>query len=193
MANPLVCFFYSMSRIQVPDLRSESVPIASLERPSVVQDPFYLPESERLFAADDQTPWTPAINLAMGWAASLRELEDEGLENRWNRCKTLADGVRRLFSDLGFMLLADAGQQSDTVTAIMYPEGMNDSWRSKLKDEYGTQVIGAQDHLKGKMFRVGSMGTTTIEEMIEGCNRMIACFNEMGHALPNVDVASYFA
>jgi aspartate aminotransferase-like enzyme len=142
---------------------------------------------------DDQTPWTPAINLAMGWAASLRELEDEGLENRWNRCKTLADGVRRLFSDLGFMLLADAGQQSDTVTAIMYPEGMNDSWRSKLKDEYDTQVIGAQDHLKGKMFRVGSMGTTTIEEMIEGCNRMIACFNEMGHALPNVDVASYFA
>jgi aspartate aminotransferase-like enzyme len=75
----------------------------------------------------------------------------------------------------------------------MYPEGMNDSWRSKLKDEYETQVIGAQDHLKGKMFRVGSMGTTTIEEMIEGCNRMIACFNEMGHALPNVDVASYFA
>ena len=142
---------------------------------------------------DDQTPWTPAINLAMGWAASLRELEEEGLENRWNRCKTLADGVRRLFSDLGFMLLADAGQQSDTVTAIMYPEGMNDSWRSKLKDEYETQVIGAQDHLKGKMFRVGSMGTTTIEEMIEGCNRMIACFNEMGHALPNVDVASYFA
>ena len=43
---------------------------------------------------DDQTPWTPAINLAMGWAASLRELEEEGLENRWNRCKTLAEGVR---------------------------------------------------------------------------------------------------
>jgi aspartate aminotransferase-like enzyme len=43
------------------------------------------------------------------------------------------------------------------------------------------------------MFRVGSMGTTTVEEMIEGCKRMIACFNEMGHTLPNVDVASYFA
>ena len=60
-------------------------------------------------------------------------------------------------------------------------------------NDYQTQVIGAQDHLKGKMFRVGSMGTTSIDEMIEGCNRMIACFNEMGHALPNVDVASYFA
>ena len=142
---------------------------------------------------DDQTPWTPAINLAMGWAAALRELEEEGLENRWIRCKKLADGVRNLFTDLGFMLLADGGQESDTVTAIMYPEGIDDSWRSTLKAKYDTQVIGAQDHLKGKMFRVGSMGTTTVEEMVEGCKRMIACFNEMGHALPNVDVAPYFA
>ena len=142
---------------------------------------------------DDQTPWTPAINLAMGWAAALRELEEEGLENRWKRCQTLANGVRNLFTDLGFLLLADGGQQSDTVTAIMYPEGIDDSWRSTLKEKYDTQVIGAQDHLKGKMFRVGSMGTTTVEEMIEGCRRMIACFNEMGQTLPNVDVAPYFA
>ena len=142
---------------------------------------------------DDQTPWTPAINLAMGWAAALRELEEEGLENRWIRCQKLANGVRNLFTDLGFMLLADGGQESDTVTAIMYPEGIDDSWRSTLKATYDTQVIGAQDHLKGKMFRVGSMGTTTVEEMVEGCKRMIACFNEMGHALPNVDVAPYFA
>ncbi len=142
---------------------------------------------------DDQTPWTPAINLAMGWAAALRELEEEGLENRWIRCQKLANGVRNLFTDLGFLLLADGGQQSDTVTAIMYPEGIDDSWRSTLKAKYDTQVIGAQDHLKGKMFRVGSMGTTTVEEMVEGCKRMIACFNEMGHALPNVDVAPYFA
>ena len=142
---------------------------------------------------DDQTPWTPAINLAMGWAAALRELEEEGLENRWKRCQTLANGVRNLFTDLGFLLLADGGQQSDTVTAIMYPEGIDDSWRSMLKEKYDTQVIGAQDHLKGKMFRVGSMGTTTVDEMVEGCKRMIACFNEMGLSLPNVDVAPYFA
>ena len=142
---------------------------------------------------DDQTPWTPAINLAMGWATALRELEEEGLENRWKRCQTLANGVRNLFTDLGFLLLADGGQQSDTVTAIMYPEGIDDSWRSMLKEKYDTQVIGAQDHLKGKMFRVGSMGTTSVEEMVEGCKRMIACFNEMGLSLPNVDVAPYFA
>ena len=141
---------------------------------------------------DDQTPWTPAINPAMRWAAALDLLKEEGLEARWDRCKKLAEGVRKLFLELGFELLADEYSRSDTVTAIMYPEGIDDSWRSKLKEDYQTQVIGAQDHLKSKMFRVGSMGETTKEEMIEGCKRMLDCFIECGHQIPNVDVESYF-
>jgi len=141
---------------------------------------------------DDQTPWTPAINLAMGWSASLDTLKEETNEARWNRCKLLAKGVRSLFTDLGFVLLADEGQRSNTVTAIMYPDGIDDSWRTALKDKYDTQVIGAQDHLKGKMFRVGSMGETPVEEMVEGCKRMLSCFAEFGVELPEVDVESYF-
>ena len=140
----------------------------------------------------DQTPWTPAINPAMGWAASLEVLKEEGLEVRWERCLSMAKGVRNLFSDLGFELLADEYSRSSTVTAIMYPDGIDDSWRSHLKEEYNTQVIGAQDHLKGKMFRVGSMGETPISEMIEGCKRMLSCFRDCGHEIAEVDVESYF-
>ena len=141
---------------------------------------------------DDQTPWTPAINLAMGWGAALNDLKTETNEARWARCETMAKGVRGLFTDLGFTLLADSGQRSNTVTAILYPEGVDDAWRTALKDKYDTQVIGAQDHLKGKMFRVGSMGETPVEEMIEGCKRMIACFRDFGVELNDVDVESYF-
>ena len=141
---------------------------------------------------DDQTPWTPAINLAMGWGAALNDLKTETNEARWARCETMAKGVRDLFTDLGFTLLADSGQRSNTVTAILYPEGVDDAWRTALKDKYDTQVIGAQDHLKGKMFRVGSMGETPVEEMIEGCKRMIACFRDFGVELNDVDVDSYF-
>ncbi len=141
---------------------------------------------------DDQTPWTPAINLAMGWAQALNILKDEGLENRWQRCQELSTGVQNLFLDLGFELLADISQRSATVTAIMYPNGIDDNWRSDLKNKFQTQVIGAQDHLKGKMFRVGSMGETTKEEMIEGCRRMLECFKQHGHDVADVDIASYF-
>jgi len=141
---------------------------------------------------DDQTPWTPAINLAMGWGVALEELKEETNQARWERCERMAKGVRALFTDLGFALLADSGQQSTTVTAVLYPEGINDDWRSALKENYQTQVIGAQDHLKGKMFRVGSMGITPVDEMIEGCKRMMACFRDFGLDLKEVDVESYF-
>jgi len=104
----------------------------------------------------------------------------------------MANGVRNLFLDIGFTLLADGGQRSDTVTAIMYPEGIDDSWRTALGEKYGTQVIGAQDHLKGKMFRIGSMGETPIEEMIEGCKRMLDCFRDFNVEIPQIDVESYF-
>ncbi|MBT5726199.1 MAG: alanine--glyoxylate aminotransferase family protein [Euryarchaeota archaeon] len=141
---------------------------------------------------DDQTPWTPAINLAMGWGAALEVLRQETNEARWNRCAHMANGVRNLFSDLGFELLADRSGRSASVTAIMYPEGIDDAWRARLKEEFDTQVIGGQDHLKGKMFRVGSMGETPVEEMVEGCKRMLQCFRACGHDLPEVDVESYF-
>ena len=141
---------------------------------------------------DDQTPWTPAINLAMGWSAALDHLREETNEARWARCERMAKGVRDLFTDLGFALLADDGQRSNSVTAILYPEGIDDAWRTALKDRYETQVIGAQDHLKGKMFRVGSMGETPVEEMIEGCKRMLNCFTDFGVDLKDVDVESYF-
>ena len=141
---------------------------------------------------DDQTPWTPAINLAMGWGVALEELKEETNQVRWDRCERMAKGVRALFNDLGFALLADSGQQSTTVTAVLYPEGIDDTWRSALKENYQTQVIGAQDHLKGKMFRIGSMGITPVDEMVEGCKRMIACFRDFGLDLKDVDVESYF-
>ncbi len=141
---------------------------------------------------DDQTPWTPAINLAMGWSESLKILKEEGLEARWQRCHDLSVGVQNLFNHLGFELLADPFQRSSTVTAIMYPEGVDDKWRTDLKELYHTQVIGAQDHLKGKMFRVGSMGETSEEEMIEGCKRMVECFVKHGVDLPKVNVESFF-
>jgi len=143
-------------------------------------------------APDDQTPWTPAINLTIGWVSALRELNDEGLEKRWERCGKLSNGIQNLFLDMGFKLFAEPNQRSATVTAILYPEGIDDKWRTRLAETYKTYVIGAQDHMKGKMFRVGSMGTTNFNEMIEGCKRMIACFADFGIELPKINVESYF-
>ena len=145
-------------------------------------------------AEGDQTPWTPAINLILGWREALRELAEEGLDARHARCRQLAEGVRSLFGSLGFQQYAAEGARSDTVTAICYPEGIDDGFRTRLAQVYSTQVIGGQDHVKGRIFRVGSMGLMSRAEMIEGCQRILACFRDMGVRLPaQVDVASHFA
>jgi aspartate aminotransferase-like enzyme len=51
-------------------------------------------------------------------------------------------------------------QPSDSVTGIMYPEGVEDKkFRNKtLRDKWGSSVAGGQDTLEGKMFRVSHMG-----------------------------------
>ena len=144
-------------------------------------------------AADDQTPWTPAINLILGWSAALAGLAEEGLEARFARCAGLAAGVRSLFEALGFELYATEGHRSDTVTAISYPDpAWGEEWRARLAKEHDTHVIGGQDHAKGRIFRIGTMGVTGRDEMIEGCERMIACFDHFGLDLPDLDVASHF-
>ena len=104
--------------------------------------------------------------------------------------RRLASGVRQLFLDLGFTLLAPDGHRSSTVTAILYPDGLDDRWRTRLKEVYATQVIGGQDALKGRMFRVDPW-VTTIEEMREGCARCSHA-RDYGLDLPDVDLTMYF-
>ena len=175
---------------------SENFVEAMMERRETNPNPpiYYLDLIQALKkAADDQTPWTPSINLCTGWVASLREQDEEGMEERWARCARLAKGVRNLFIDLGFELFAHEDQRSDTVTAVLYPEpSWGEEWRRWMAMERDTHVIGGQDHVKGRIFRVGTMGVTHIEEMVEGCRRMIEGFRHFGMELPDLDVESYF-
>src|SRR5690554_4266633 len=51
-------------------------------------------------------------------------------------------------------------QPSDSVTGILYPEGVEDKkFRNEvLRDKWGSSVAGGQGMVEGKMFRVSHMG-----------------------------------
>ena len=144
-------------------------------------------------ARDDQTPWTPAINLILGWAVALEELMEEGLEGRHARCRGLAQGVCDLMTEAGLELHAPSGSRSNTVTSIKIPEDLDDEWRRNLTTAHQVHVIGGQDHLKGLIFRIGSMGLTTPEEMAEGCHRIISDLHERGIVtkMPEITAARF--
>lgn len=118
---------------------------------------------------DHQTPFTPAIPLHLALLEALRILDEEGKANRFARVADQAHRVRGAVEAMGLELFPDPALASPTVTAVRYPEGVSDkAVRERLKQELGVVVAGAQGPIKGKVFRIGHMGTVDLPELAGG-------------------------
>ncbi len=134
---------------------------------------------------DDQTPFTAAVPLHLACVEALDMVFAEGLDERFARTKRLADACRAAAEAAGLELAARPEARSDTVTAIRYPDGINDGdFRPLLKDRFGVVVAGAQADWKGKVFRIGHMASTTWSELAAGWAAIEAAMAALGHPLP---------
>lgn len=108
--------------------------------------------------ADNDVPYTPAISLIRGLQVSLDMINRIGIEKVWSRTAVLARAFREAMAAQGLKVFSR--QPSDSVTGILYPEGVEDKkFRNKvLRDKWGCSVAGGQGDLEGKMFRVSHMG-----------------------------------
>jgi len=119
--------------------------------------------------AEGQTPYTPATHLYFATIEALKLLLQEGLENRFRKVRAQAEAVRGAVAAMGLELFPAEGYASDTVTAIKYPQGVDDSkFRKALKDTHSLIIAGGQDDVKGKIFRIGHMGTVSFVELAGG-------------------------
>ncbi|HEX9102165.1 MAG TPA: alanine--glyoxylate aminotransferase family protein [Polyangia bacterium] len=113
---------------------------------------------EKKAQAGGETAWTPAITLTVGLAEALRMIKEEGLQKCFARHARLAEATRRAFVALGCELFAPDAP-SPTVTAVRGPEGLDTGRLVKqLRDRYGVSIMGGQDAVKGKIFRVAHLG-----------------------------------
>ena len=105
-------------------------------------------------------PYTPPMTLLRGLRASLDRIFDEGLENIYIRHNFLAEGVRRAVSAWELDLCAKSPQwYSDTVTAIVVPEGQDAN--AVIKHAYkrfGLSLGAGLSKVAGKVFRIGHLG-----------------------------------
>lgn len=109
--------------------------------------------------ADSDVPYTPAVTLIRGLKVSLDMIHAIGIEKVWARSAVLARACREAAVALGMKVFSK--QPSDSVTGIMYPQGVTDKdFRKTLREKYGCNVAGGQDWLEGKMFRISHMGYT---------------------------------
>ena len=106
-------------------------------------------------------PYTPSVPMMYGLRESLAMLAEEGLENVFHRHAYLARGVRAAVFDGWKLKLCAAAPQwfSDTVSAIMLPEGVNGAEViSRAFKRYNLALGAGLSKVAGKLFRIGHLG-----------------------------------
>jgi aspartate aminotransferase-like enzyme len=127
-----------------------------------------------------QTPWTPAVSVYFAMDVALKSLLAEGLEQIHARHAHLGQFTRDGVKALGLKLLADERVASNTVTAVVVPDGVEGAALNKMmRTEYNTVLAGGQGELTGKIFRIGHLGLVT-EADIQ------SCLDALKQALPRV-------
>jgi alanine-glyoxylate transaminase / serine-glyoxylate transaminase / serine-pyruvate transaminase len=125
-------------------------------------------------------PFTPATNLLFGLRESLRMLEEEGLENVFRRHVRLAEATRRAVRAWGLELLAlEPSERSQTVTAVLLPDGYDEAGlRGLILDRFNLSLGAGLGKVAGRVFRIGHLGSFN-ELMLAGALAGV----EMGLAL----------
>ena len=106
-------------------------------------------------------PYTPATNLLYGLQEALKMLlDEEGLDNVFARHHRLAEATRRAVRAWGLEILcADEDEYSDSLTAVMMPEGHDaDNLRNAILERFDMSLGTGLGKVAGKVFRIGHLG-----------------------------------
>ncbi len=110
-----------------------------------------------------ETHFSTPTPLIVGLHEVLTRVQHVGLEQVIARCELLA-GITRTFGErLGLDPYSQA--PSPSVTALSTPSD-SVTLRDWLEKERNITIMGGQDHLKGKIIRVGHMGDVRDEDMM---------------------------
>jgi aspartate aminotransferase-like enzyme len=116
-----------------------------------------------------QTPFTPAVPLFVALQESLHMAAEEGFAARRARTAKQAESVRSAANALGIELFPQVNElshYSNTVTAMKMPAGVtDDKLRGGMKKQ-GVIISGGQEQLKGKIFRIGTMGVCSTGDIL---------------------------
>ncbi len=129
--------------------------------------------------AKDSSPFTPPVNLMYGLQTALQMMQEEGLENIFARHLRLTKATRAAVKALGLTLLAPDDAASTAVTAIASDDA--EKIRSTMRQKYDIALAGGQNHLKGKIFRIGHLGFISDRDILTTISCLEATLIELGY------------
>ena len=133
-------------------------------------------------AAKNTTPFTPPVNLFFALQATLRIMQAEGLENIFARHDRLKSATRAAIKALGLPLLASDKVASPAVTAVAPPTEVEaEKVRAIMKKRFDIALAGGQDHLKGKIFRIGHLGFVCERDILSAIAALEVTLIDLGY------------
>ena len=126
-----------------------------------------------------ETPWTPAVAVMYQVDEGIRLMaaEGDGVFARHEACQAMTRAGLRA---IGFELLAEDAVASKTVTAAWIPVSLDwKAFNGGLKRR-GLVLAGGQGKLKGKIFRLGHLGSVTTDDILAAIGALEASAIEQG-------------
>ncbi|HIK16160.1 MAG TPA: alanine--glyoxylate aminotransferase family protein [Leptolyngbyaceae cyanobacterium M33_DOE_097] len=143
-------------------------------------------------AAKNSNPFTPPVNLFYALQAALNMMKAEGLENIFARHQRLTQATRAAVKAMGLPLFAPDDAASPAITAVIPDRVDAEQVRSVMKKRYDVLLAGGQDHLKGKIFRIGHLGFVCDRDILSAIGALEGTLQELGYegAVPGAGVAA---
>jgi aspartate aminotransferase-like enzyme len=138
--------------------------------------------AERKNLLENQSHFTPAISLVVGLRETLGMIRNEGLQHIFRRHERLAVAMRAGVTALGLELFAE--RPSPAVTAVKVPQGVDGGAIVKtLRAKHGVTIAGGQGSMKGKIFRLATMGCADSSDVVVALSALELTLSELGYPI----------
>jgi len=138
------------------------------------------------WGADRTYHHTAPVNMIYALRESLRIIDEEGLEERFERHRLNHRALVGGIEAMGLSMLVPEAERLPMLNTISIPEGVDDlAVRKALLYGYGIEIGGGLGPLAGRIWRVGLMGhSSTRKNVILFLSALEATLRAQGFSVP---------
>ncbi len=127
------------------------------------------------------TPFTPAVALLVELDEALTMIEEEGgIDALMCQCESFARATRAAIGAMNLRLFSE--RPGAVCTIVQMPEGISDkAIMDTLRTEFQIKIEGGQDHLKGKILRIGHIGDVMAKDVLGTIAALEITLHKSGH------------
>ena len=124
---------------------------------------------------------TAPINALYGLHEALVILQEEGLENAWQRHNNNHQALRAGLEAMGLGFVVPETQRLPQLNAVQIPDGVDDAGvRARLLQDYSLEIGAGLGEMAGKVWRIGLMGHASSPRNV------LLCLGALDDVLSNI-------